>query len=165
MSRLKNYRWRKDIFYIDMDIVEEITDQSLGFDDTISLDFDSRFKRKIKLVSDNGYEFFLSLDKAAELPANGTLILKSKKKIRVLAAKEALMRIETENTIDLMKAIWHIGNRHLNCDISDTTVILREDKVIAEMLEKLNCKVAYFQGCFTPLSGAYGVGRTFTHSH
>ena len=52
-----------------MDIVEEITGQSLGFDDTISLDFVSRFKRKIKLVSDNGYEFFLSLDKAVELPA------------------------------------------------------------------------------------------------
>ena len=47
-----------------MDTVEEVTDQSLGFDDTISLDFDARFKRKIKLVSDTGYEFFLSLDKA-----------------------------------------------------------------------------------------------------
>ena len=93
------------------------------------------------------------------------LILKSKKKIRVLAAKEALMRIETENTIDLMKAIWHIGNRHLNCAISKEAVILREDKVIADMLEKLNCKVSYFQDCFTPLSGAYGVGRTFTHTH
>ena len=97
-----------------MDTVEKVTDQSLEFDDTISLDFDARFKRKIKLVSDSGYEFFLSLDKATELPINGTLILKSKKKIRVLAAKEALMRVETENTIDLMKAIWHIGNRHLN---------------------------------------------------
>ena len=42
-----------------MDIVEEITDQSLVFDDTISLDFDARFKRKIKLISDTGYEFFL----------------------------------------------------------------------------------------------------------
>jgi urease accessory protein UreE len=42
---------------------------------------------------------------------------------------------------------------------------LREDKVIADMLEKLNCKVSYFQDCFTPLSGAYGVGRTFTHAH
>ena len=109
-----------------MDIVEEITNQSLKFDDTISLDFEARFKRKIKLVSDSGYEFFLSLDKASELPVNGTLILKSKKNIRVLAAKEALMRIETENTIELMKAIWHIGNRHLNCDICETSVILRD---------------------------------------
>ena len=49
-----------------MDIVEEITNQSLKFDDTISLDFEARFKRKIKLVSDSGYEFFLSLDKASE---------------------------------------------------------------------------------------------------
>ena len=96
-----------------MDIVEEITDQSLKFDDTISLDFDARFKRKIKLVSDSGFEFFLSLDKAVELPANGTLILKSGKKIRVLAAKEALMRIETENTIDLMRAIWHLSLIHI----------------------------------------------------
>ena len=63
MSPLKNYLWRRDIFYIDMDTVEEVTDQSLEFDDTISLDFDARFKRKIKLVSDSGYEFFLSLDK------------------------------------------------------------------------------------------------------
>ena len=70
-----------------MDTVEEVTDQSLGFDDTISLDFYARFKRKIKLVSDSGYEFFLSLDKATELPVNVTLILKSKKKIKVLAAK------------------------------------------------------------------------------
>ena len=148
-----------------MDIVEEITNHSLKFDDTISLDFEARFKRKIKLVSDSGYEFFLSLDKASELPVNGTLILKSKKNIRVLAAKEALMRIETENTIELMKAIWHIGNRHLNCDICETSVILREHKVIADMLEKLNCKVSYFQDCFTPLSGAYGLGRTFSHTH
>jgi len=49
-----------------MDTVEKVTEKSLGFDDTISLDFDARFKRKIKLVSDNGYEFFLSLDKASE---------------------------------------------------------------------------------------------------
>ena len=148
-----------------MDTVEEVTEKSLEFNDTISLDFDARFKRKIKLVSDSGYEFFLSLDKATELPVNGTLILKSKKKIKVLAAKEALMRVETENTIDLMKAIWHIGNRHLNCDISGTEVILREDKVIAEMLKKLKCKVSHFEDCFTPLSGAYGVGRTFQHTH
>ena len=91
-----------------MDTVEQVTDQSLEFDDTISLDFDARFKRKIKLVSDTGYEFFLSLDKATELPVNGTLILKSKKKIKVLAAKEALMRVETENTIDLMLSLIHI---------------------------------------------------------
>ena len=44
------------------------------------------------------------------------------------------MRIEIENTIDLMKAIWHIGNRHLNCAIVKA-VILREDKVIADMFE------------------------------
>ena len=148
-----------------MDTVEEVTEKSLEFNDTISLDFDARFKRKIKLVSDSGYEFFLSLAKATELPVNGTLILKSKKKIKVLAAKEALMRIETENTIDLMKAIWHIGNRHLNCAISSEAVILREDRVMAAMFKKLNCKVSYFQDSFTPLSGAYGVGRTFTHTH
>ena len=55
MSPLKNYLWHRDIFYIDMDTVEEVTDQRLEFNDTISLDFDARFKRKIKLVSDTGY--------------------------------------------------------------------------------------------------------------
>ena len=78
-----------------MDTVEEVTEKSLEFNDTISLDFDARFRRKIKLVSDNGYEFFLSLDKAAELPVNGTLILKSKKKIRVLAVSYTHLTLPT----------------------------------------------------------------------
>ena len=148
-----------------MDTVVEIKNKSSLFDDHISLNFEERFRRRVVLKTDRGYEFFLALEKAAELPVGGIFILESGKKIKILAADEQLMMVRANSKIELMKASWHIGNRHLNCDISGTEVILREDKVIAEMLKKLKCKVSYFEDCFTPLSGAYGVGRTFTHTH
>ena len=148
-----------------MDTVVEIKNKSSLFDDHISLNFEERFRRRVVLKTDSGHEFFLALEKAAELPVGGIFILESGKKIKILAADEQLMMVRANSKIELMKASWHIGNRHLNCDISGTEVILREDKVIAEMLKKLKCKVSYFEDCFTPLSGAYGVGRTFTHTH
>jgi len=44
-----------------MDVVQEIITDCTQFDSTISLDFENRFKRRVKLSSDSGYEFFLAL--------------------------------------------------------------------------------------------------------
>jgi len=148
-----------------MDVVKEIRTDCTQFDATISLDFENRFKRRLKLTSDSGYDFFLALEKAAELPVDGVLILESGKKIKILAADEALMKIKSETKLNLMRVGWHIGNRHLNCDIRDDEIVLKHDDVIAKMLINLGCDVSYFKGPFTPLSGAYGIGRTFSHSH
>ncbi len=57
-------------------------------------------------------------------------------------------------------------------DKNNSQKVIKEKKFYEDLtnslnnnVEKLNCKVSYFQDCFTPLSGAYGVGRTFTHTH
>jgi urease accessory protein len=148
-----------------MDQVIKIQNKCSQWDDTVSLNFEQRFKRRVTMYSDSGYEFFLSLEKAAELPVNGVLVLESKKKIKIIASSEDLMKVQAKTKIELMRAIWHIGNRHLNCDICDNKIILKHDDVIAGMLVNLGCEVSYFNGPFIPLSGAYGIGRTFSHSH
>ena len=148
-----------------MDTVLEIKNNSSHFDDHILLSFEERFRRRVVLKTDKGYEFFLALEKAAELPVGGIFLLQSGKKIKILAANEELMTVCTNSKIDLIKASWHIGNRHLNCDVKDDQIILRRDEVIAKMLIGLGCSISYMNGPFQPLSGAYGIGRTFSHSH
>ena len=69
-----------------MDTVVEIKNKSSRFDDHISLDFEERFRRRVVLKTDSGYEFFLALEKAAELPVGGIFVLQSGKKIKILAA-------------------------------------------------------------------------------
>ena len=148
-----------------MDTVVEIKNKSSRFDDHISLDFEERFRRRVVLKTDSGYEFFLALEKAAELPVGGIFVLQSGKKIKILAANEELMMVRANSKIELIKASWHIGNRHLNCDIKDDQIVLRNDEIIAKMLIGLGCNISYLNAPFLPLSGAYGIGRTFSHSH
>ena len=136
--------------------------------DTITLTFADRFRRRMAMVGDGGLEFLLDLPSATELGHGDFLVLEDGRHIRIVAADERLMRARPDDPSDrsgLARVAWHVGNRHLPCEIHDSFLVLAYDHVIADMLAKLGCTVEEFDGPFNPGGGAYGVGRTFGHSH
>ncbi len=133
--------------------------------DTIRLDFDNRHRRRIALEGENGFEFLMDLPEAAALKDGDALALEDGRIVVVRAANEALMAVTAPCAHRLMRLTWHIGNRHLNCEIHPDRLVLRWDHVIAEMVEKLGGTVARFDGPFQPEGGAYGHGRTHSHQH
>lgn len=133
--------------------------------DQITLDFDSRYRRRIVLTGDSGFEFLLDLEHTSELRDGDDLLLEDGRHVRVIAASEALMRATCENQQHLMRTAWHIGNRHLPCELHTDCIVLRFDRIILDMLEKLGCKVTPIDAPFNPEGGAYGHGRTHGHSH
>jgi len=64
-----------------------------------------------------------------------------------------------------MKGAWHIGNRHLPCEIDIESLTLHYDHVIKEMLENLGLVVEVIYQPFNPEGGAYGETRTSGHKH
>ena len=76
--------------------------------------------------------------------------------------KEKLLEITGEN---LMQLIWHIGNRHIPCEIKKNKIFIQNDKVIENMIKKLGGKIKLVEQTFTPEGGAYGIGRTHSHKH
>jgi len=112
--------------------------------DVITLTYHNRFIRRKKLVSDNAFVL-----------ENGSLIL-------IKYAKEPLVEIVSEN---LMKIIWHIGNRHIPCQIELDRLLIQEDKVIEELILKLGGTINKIHEEFCPEGGAYGLGRTHGHKH
>lgn len=132
--------------------------------DTVTLAYDDRYRRRIALKGDGGTDFLLDLAEACELRAGDRLALEGGGTIEVRAADEALM-VAMPAPGQLARVAWHVGNRHLPCEIKEDRLVLRYDHVIAGMLEQLGCEVARMVGPFTPEGGAYGHGRTHSHEH
>ncbi len=133
--------------------------------DTVTLTYDERFRRRVAMVGDNGTKFLLDLAEAVELRDGDHLVLEDARHIRVIAAPEDLMRASADDPLVLARAIWHVGNRHLPCEIAQESFTLRFDHVIEKMLIQLGVTVTAIKAPFNPEGGAYGQGRTHGHSH
>jgi urease accessory protein len=133
--------------------------------DTVTLTYDDRYRRRMAMVGDDGLEFLLDLPQATELKDGDHLLLDDGRIVRVIAAAESLMAVTCRDQRHLVRTAWHIGNRHLPCEIQADRVMLRWDHVIADMLRQLGCAVEPVQAPFQPEGGAYGHGRTHGHSH
>jgi len=130
--------------------------------DFIELSYDERFLRRKKLISYNGIEFLVDLKNTISLKKDDMFKLESGLLINVRYKIEELLEIKGNN---LMHLIWHIGNRHIPCQIEENRILIQNDKVIEEMILRLNGQTKVVLEAFDPEGGAYGIGRTHGHRH
>jgi urease accessory protein len=130
--------------------------------DTVTLDYEARFLRRKRLVSDGGEPFLVELAETQSLNQGEGFRLDDGRIIAVMAAAEPLLAVRHHN---LARIAWHVGNRHTPCQIADDHILIREDKVLQVMLEGLGACVTQVTAPFTPEGGAYGHGRTHGHEH
>ena len=129
---------------------------------TITLTYDQRFIRRKKLVSDNNFGFLVNLSETVSLKKNDGFLLDNGSIILIKSAEEELLEITSNN---LMKITWHIGNRHIPCQIENERLLIQVDKVIENLIIKLGGHVKKVKEEFNPEGGAYGLGRTHGHKH
>lgn len=132
---------------------------------TVTLDYEGRFKRRLRMETDDGEAFLLDLPKVTDLRDGDHLVLEDGRHVEIRAADEPLLKVTADDERHLMRLTWHIGNRHLPCQIEQGYLIIRSDHVIMEMIEKLGGDVDHITQPFTPEGGAYGQGRTHSHEH
>ena len=130
--------------------------------DFIELSYDERFLRRKKLTSFNGIEFLVDLKNTISLKKDDMFKLDSGLLINVRYKIEELLEIKGNN---LMHLVWHIGNRHIPCQIEENRILIQNDKVIEEMILRLNGQTKVVLEAFDPEGGAYGIGRTHGHRH
>lgn len=131
-------------------------------EDFIELSYDERFLRRKKLTSYNGIEFLVDLKNTISLKKDDMFKLDSGLLINVRYKIEELLEIKGNN---LMHLIWHIGNRHIPCQIEENRILIQNDKVIEEMILRLHGQTKVVLEAFDPEGGAYGIGRTHGHRH
>jgi len=139
--------------------------KGLASSDSVTLNYDNRYRRRIAMKTDGGKDFLLDLAKTTELRSGDLIELEDGRFIEVKAASEKLMKATSDEPLLILKAAWHIGNRHLSCEIQMDNLILRFDHVIFKMLEKLGLTLEVINQPFNPEGGAYGDTRTTGHQH
>ncbi len=131
----------------------------------VTLTYDDRHRRRLRLKTEAGMDFLLDLDRAALLRDGDGLLLDDGGWVAVGAAPEDVVDVRGATPRATARLAWHLGNRHLPVQILDDGAIrFRYDHVIEEMVIGLGGTTTRASAPFTPEGGAYeGAGGGHDH--
>lgn len=134
---------------------------------TVTLAFDDRHRRRLRMRDDAGEDFLLDLPDAMRMGDGDGLRLEDGGIVRVRAADEDVLDIRCGDLRDTARVAWHIGNRHIPIQVlEDGGLRIRADHVLAEMAKRLGAAVAEKRAPFSPEPGAYDDhGGHGSHGH
>jgi urease accessory protein len=122
---------------------------------TISLTAHERDRSRLYIESENHPPIHLQLPRGTKL-YNGDLLQASSGEIaQIIAKPEPVLVVTARNPLDLLKAAYHLGNRHVPLEITPTSLKLAADPVLQHMLEHLGLEIQPTLQPFQPETGAY----------
>ncbi len=145
-----------------LEIHERLTD-SASHHATLTLPFDSRQKSRLRATLDDGTEIGLFLPRGTVLRHGDCLRATDGRVISVQAATETVSTVSATDLLQLTRAAYHLGNRHVPLQIGSGWLRYRHDHVLDEMVEHLGLQVTVESATFEPEAGAYGGGHHHHH--
>jgi urease accessory protein len=133
--------------------------------DTVTLDHEGRNRRRFALKGDKGVEFLMDLDRTTALNDGDALKLEDGRLIKVEAAPERLLEVRAENPLRLLRAAYHVGNRHAPAEVTAEALYIENDPVLAEMVRGQGCTATAVSRPFQPERGAYDHDCVHDHAH
>jgi urease accessory protein len=133
---------------------------------SVELDWDVRQKSRFDATDSTGRHLGVFLPRGSVVRGGDVLVAEDGSLVRVLAAPQAVLEVractEHGSPFDLLRAAYHLGNRHVPLALQPTHLTLEPDHVLADMLRQMHLIVTEAQAPFEPESGAYAAGG---HSH
>ncbi|MDD3765150.1 MAG: urease accessory protein UreE [Nevskiales bacterium] len=132
------------------------------------LSFAERSRSRLRTVLDDGTEVGLLLPRGTVLRGGDVLCATTGEPVVVRAAIEALYRVtaprdDADPGFTLLRAAYHLGNRHVPVALAPNVLYLEQDPVLCEMLRRLGLQVEACMAAFEPEAGAYGGGHRHDH--
>lgn len=127
---------------------------------TVTLNFEDRFRRRVRLLDDAGEPFMLDLAHATRFEDGDGLALDEGGVLLVRAALEDVLDVSGFDAQHTARLAWHIGNRHTPVEVLEDGVLrIQYDHVLQHMLEGLGGTTTRTQAPFVPEPGAYDAGE------
>jgi urease accessory protein len=122
----------------------------------LSLTADERTRSRHHFVTDDGTPIYLQLPRGTALQEGDLLSSISDEILVKIAAKpEPVLTVTSDDSLNLLRAAYHLGNRHVSLEITPTYLRLAPDSVLAGMLAQLGLDVVEQVAPFCPQGGAY----------
>ena len=125
------------------------------------LPFDLRQKSRLRARVESGAEVGLFLERGIVLRGGDLLLAEDGTVIEVVAAPETVSTVRDNDPTLLLRAGYHLGNRHVPVEIGNGWLRYGHDHVLDAMVRGMGLTVVVEQAPFEPEAGAYGGG----HSH
>jgi urease accessory protein len=131
--------------------------------DRLPLTAEERSRSRQPFVTESGREVYIQLKRGTNLrqgdllqAADGSLV------VEILAKPERVMVVTTPHFLDLLAATYHLGNRHVPLEITETHLYLLPDPVLQDLLQQRGLMVTEADRPFQPQAGAY---ESTPHQH
>jgi urease accessory protein len=132
---------------------------------SITLEFDARHRRRIRLITDQGEDVLIDLPQAVAMADGDALQLEDGRFLKIHAAAEPIVEVRHREPGQLVRLAWHLGNRHLATEIREHVLRIRPDYVIEDMLRRFGAELMKVQAPFQPEGGAYSGDDHHHHDH
>jgi urease accessory protein len=133
---------------------------------TLALDWDTRQKSRFDAEDSQGRTLAVFLPRGSVVRGGDVLVAEDGSLVAVQAAPQPVMVVrpcaEHGQPFDLLRAAYHLGNRHVPVDLRADRLQFEPDPVLAEMLRRMHLTVTEEQAGFEPEGGAYQAGG---HNH
>lgn len=141
----------------------------------LELDWDLRQKSRFEASDSGGRQIGIFLPRGTVLRGGDVLVAEDGSLIKVIAAPQTVLRITAcsshGSSFDLMRAAYHLGNRHVPIELKPDHLKIEPDHVLADLLRAMHLTVVEVHEAFEPESGAYASGghahggHDHTHAH
>jgi urease accessory protein len=122
----------------------------------LSLTAEERTRSRHHFITDDGTPIYLQLPRGTTLQEGDLLAPETDDLfIKVAAKPEPVLTVTSDDSMNLLRAAYHLGNRHVSLEITPTYLRLAPDSVLEGMLTQLGLQVVAQVAPFCPQGGAY----------
>jgi urease accessory protein len=134
----------------------------------VKLDWDVRQKSRFDATDSQGRSLGIFLPRGTVVRGGDVLVADDGSFIRAIAAPQAVLKIthctQHGTPYDLIRAAYHLGNRHVPIELKPDHLKIEPDHVLVDMLRAMHLIVHAVDESFEPENGAYATGG-HGHSH
>jgi urease accessory protein len=135
----------------------------------VALDWDVRQKSRFEATDSTGRTLGVFLPRGTVVRGGDVLVAEDGSLVRVEAAPQPVMVIRHctrhGSPFDLLRAAYHLGNRHVQIELRPDHLKIEPDHVLAEMLGRMHLIITNEDAPFEPEGGAYAGGHGHGHDH
>jgi len=135
---------------------------------TVELDWDVRQKSRFDATDSAGRTLGVFLPRGTAVRGGDVLVAEDGSMVVVKAAPQAVLVVRQcaahGKPFDLLRAAYHLGNRHVQLELQPDRLLLEPDHVLADMLRSMHLIVSDETTAFEPEAGAYAAPAS-GHDH
>ena len=136
----------------------------------VVLDWDTRQKSRFDTDDSQGRHLGVFLPRGTVVRGGDVLVAEDGSLVKVIATPQPVLVVRTcpehGSPFDLLRAAYHLGNRHVQLELQTDRLLMEPDHVLADMLRQMHLLVTEELASFEPEAGAYAAaGHDHGHAH